>query len=63
MQKLVQACGRGMRGPLDWCETFIVDDQLRSDWFFRKYKKHAPRWFIAAVEFVDYMPEPLIVAA
>lgn len=60
MQKLVQACGRGMRGPLDWCETFIVDDHF-SDWFMRRNKRHAPRWFQDAIERVEYFPEPLVV--
>lgn len=62
MQKLVQACGRGMRGPQDWCETFIVDSHF-ADWFMRRYRKHAPRWFIDAIDRVDYLPEPLVVAA
>jgi hypothetical protein len=33
MQKLVQAVGRGMRAPDDWCETLIVDDQF--SWFVK----------------------------
>jgi len=61
MIKLVQACGRGMRGPDDWCETFIVDDVF-GDYFLKYNKKHAPRWFLDAVEFVDAFPEPLLVA-
>jgi len=61
MQKLVQATGRGMRAPDDWCETFIVDDTF-GDWFFARAKKHAPRYFVDAVEFSDVLPEPLKVA-
>jgi ATP-dependent DNA helicase DinG len=57
MQKLVQACGRGVRGPEDWCETFIVDDHF-ADWFLDRYKKHAPRWFKDAVYYVDTIPQP-----
>lgn len=60
MQKLVQACGRPVRGPLDWAETFIVDDTF-GDYFYRFNRKHAPRWFQDAVERVDYLPDPLVV--
>lgn len=60
MQKLVQACGRGMRGPNDWCETFVVDNHF-SDWFMRRYRKHAPRWFHDAIERVESFPDPLVV--
>jgi Rad3-related DNA helicase len=58
MQKLVQACGRGMRGPEDWCETLIIDDTF-ADYFFKYNRKHSPRWFQDAVEYVDVFPEPL----
>lgn len=60
MQKLVQACGRGMRGPCDWCETFIVDDHF-GDWFLRRNRRYAPRWFYDAVERMEYFPDPLVV--
>lgn len=60
MQKLVQACGRGMRAPDDWCETFIVDDVF-ADYFYRTNRKHAPQWFQNAIERVDYLPDPLVV--
>ena len=59
MQKLVQACGRAVRNPYDWCETLIVDDHFL--WFIRKYRKHAPRWFLDAIEYVECFPEPLEV--
>lgn len=62
MQKLVQACGRPVRGPLDWAETFIVDDHF-GDWFLKKYRKHAPRWFLDAVEYVESFPDPVLWAA
>jgi ATP-dependent DNA helicase DinG len=57
MQKLVQACGRGMRGPQDWCETFIVDDTF-ADYFLKNNRKHAPKWFKDAVIYVDHIPAP-----
>jgi ATP-dependent DNA helicase DinG len=60
MQKLVQACGRGMRGPEDWCETFIVDDSF-ADWFLGHNRKHAPKWFLDAIIYEDTFPSPLLV--
>lgn len=60
MIKLVQACGRGMRAPDDWCETFIVDD-IFADYFLRLHGKHAPKWFKQAVEYTDVFPEPLLI--
>lgn len=58
MIKLIQACGRAVRGPEDWAETFVIDDHF-SDWFLSKYRKHAPRWFLEAIRYVDTYPEPL----
>lgn len=43
MQTLVQICGRGMRGPNDWCETFIIDDN--AEWFMKVNRHLAPNWF------------------
>lgn len=60
MLKIVQACGRGMRGPTDWCETFVVDDHF-ADWFLKRYRKHCPRWFLDAIEYYETFPEPLVV--
>lgn len=57
MQKLVQACGRAMRGPQDWAECFIVDDHLI--WFLPKYRRHAPKWFLDSVTWVESFPEPM----
>ena len=48
MQQLIQAVGRGTRTPDDWCETFIIDDNIT--WFFQRYAKTlAPKWFREAV--------------
>jgi Rad3-related DNA helicase len=59
MEKLVQTSGRGVRIlPDDWCETFIVDDHFAT-WFLKKYCKHAPKWFLDAIEHVDHFPPPL----
>lgn len=62
MQKLVQACGRPVRGPDDWAETFIVDDHF-ADWFLKRYGKHAPRWFKDAILYVEHIPAPLELIA
>ncbi len=43
MQQLVQACGRGVRSEDDWCETFVIDDNIK--WFIPNYKDMAPEWF------------------
>lgn len=44
MQTLVQTCGRGVRSRTDWCENFIIDDNI--GWFMSKYRGFAPRWFV-----------------
>lgn len=56
MQQLVQMVGRIMRAPDDAGETFILDDHAR--WFLPKCKKlgFAPRWFWAAVQWIDKLP-------
>jgi len=43
MQEIVQMCGRGMRFPMDRCETFVVDDDF--DWFYKMARASAPDWF------------------
>lgn len=58
MQKVVQAAGRAVRGPEDWAEFLIVDSTW-GDWFLKKAKKHAPRWFVDACEFTEVYPVPL----
>lgn len=58
MVTLVQAAGRGVRAPDDRCQTFIVDDQ--ADWFVRKNRRFAPKWFMDAYEpNVVVTPPPL----
>jgi ATP-dependent DNA helicase DinG len=58
MTNIVQASGRGMRSADDWCETFIIDDHFR-DWFLRRNKDFAPRWFLEACQMVNSVPRPL----
>lgn len=43
VQEFVQACGRGMRGMLDRCETFIIDDQCV--WVLWHGRMYAPSYF------------------
>jgi Rad3-related DNA helicase len=59
MQTLVQAAGRGMRSADDQCEILIVDDNWM--WFWKKFKKFAPQWFIEAVDRRHHIsiPDPL----
>lgn len=46
MQQLIQACGRGVRSATDWCETFIIDDNIV--WFIDRYQHLAVNWFMGA---------------
>lgn len=58
MTTLVQMAGRGCRAVDDRCQTFIVDDQI--DWFMRKYKKFAPKWFLDSYQSnMTVTPKPL----
>ena len=57
MQELVQAVGRGMRAPDDFCETFITD--AHGVWVLSKYRDLAPKWFHEAVTRIDVLPPPL----
>lgn len=41
---LVQMCGRGMRGPTDRCETWIIDDQIA--FMLARHRHHFPQWWL-----------------
>ena len=56
MLSIVQAAGRGVRGPTDRCETFIVDGQWA--WFHKKFRAFAPQWFFDACSTVDLISSP-----
>jgi Rad3-related DNA helicase len=45
-QEIVQSAGRGMRGPTDWCATYIVDNNI--SWFFNRNRRFFPAWFALA---------------
>ena len=55
MQELVQASGRGMRAPDDWCDVFVVDDNI--SWFLGKYKDFSPGWFTKSYVKKTIIPE------
>jgi len=57
MRDLVQSVGRGMRDPLDWCETLVIDNHFK--WFMAKYRHLAPQWFVQAVVYAQTIPKPL----
>lgn len=59
MQAVVQMCGRGIRSADDWCENFVLDDNWQ--WFFNKYKKFAPKWFVEACKRSDLVPPPRVL--
>lgn len=56
MTDLIQAAGRGVRAEDDWCETFILDDNVQ--WFMNKFGKFAPRWFKDAYRKKKFVPDP-----
>jgi len=47
IQSLVQCCGRGMRSKEDWCENYVVDDNMR--WMLSAYRSFFPGWFLQSV--------------
>lgn len=53
---LIQSAGRGMRATDDFCETFIVDDNIR--WLMQSMKKSLPKWFATAIRRVQTIPPP-----
>lgn len=57
MVALVQTAGRGVRGPQDWCETLVLDDNVV--WFVNRYRRFAPRWFLNSVVSLRTLPKPL----
>lgn len=55
--RLVQMVGRGMRAEDDFCETFVVDDNIQ--WFMQAARAFLPRWFSAAYRRVTAPPPPV----
>jgi ATP-dependent DNA helicase DinG len=56
MQQLIQAAGRGVRSETDWCETFIIDNNIT--WFLRRNRKMALGWFLEAYSVERMLPRP-----
>jgi Rad3-related DNA helicase len=57
MQQLIQATGRGVRNKRDWCETFILDNNIT--WFLKSYKHLSVEWFKGAFMVKVTIPQPL----
>lgn len=53
-QSVQQAVGRGMRGPKDWCETFIVDDH----WAWFRNAAQFPKYFRSAFRVMNVLQAP-----
>ena len=45
-QQLIQACGRGVRAADDWCDTFILDNNIMK--FIARYRHLFPVWWLEA---------------
>lgn len=56
VQELAQACGRGMRGADDQCETFILDDTVER--MIRWKPGLFPQWFRQLYRRRDTIPRP-----
>lgn len=56
-QQLVQATGRGVRNESDWCETFIIDNNIT--WFEKNNKHLMPNWFNGAYKVSRVVPAPM----
>ena len=54
-QQLVQATGRGTRSITDWCETFILDDNI--EWYFRGNQHLLVNWFKGAYKTQRTVPK------
>lgn len=56
MSQLVQGAGRGMRFPQDRCEVVIADEHAA--WFIPRNRRHAPGYFLDALESIEVAPPP-----
>jgi Rad3-related DNA helicase len=54
-QILIQMTGRGMRAEDDWCENFIIDDNI--EWFVWKFKQFFPKWWIESFQKTNIVPK------
>jgi Rad3-related DNA helicase len=58
-QSLVQAYGRGMRAADDWCECFVIDDNI--GWFLNHAGGLVPDWFRKVIRKHRTIPKRLEV--
>jgi len=56
-QFIQQAVGRGMRAPDDWCENFIIDDNIV--WFLRRHGNLFARYFLDSIIWKGAVPDPI----
>lgn len=57
MQQLIQACGRGVRSETDWCETYLLDNNIQ--WFLKNNEHLCVEWFKGAYKVNPIIPKPL----
>ena len=57
MQQLIQATGRGVRNETDYCETFILDNNIV--WFLKTYSHLSVDWFKGAYRISQTIPKVL----
>ena len=56
-QQLVQATGRGVRSKDDWCETFIIDNNI--EWFLPQNGHLMAEWFKGAYRMSRTIPQAI----
>lgn len=56
-QQLIQATGRGVRSSNDYCETFIIDNNIT--WFLKGNKHLMVDWFSGAYRVNRTIPSPI----
>ena len=54
-QQLVQTVGRGTRSKDDWCETFILDNNIV--WFMNRNRDLVPEWFLESYSIKNLIPK------
>jgi Rad3-related DNA helicase len=55
-QQLIQATGRGVRAKDDWCETFVIDNNVV--WFIPQNRHLMLSWFTEAYRKSNVVPKP-----
>jgi hypothetical protein len=55
-QQLIQATGRGTRNVSDYCETFVLDNNIT--WFLDRNEKLVVGWFMEAYSTRNTIPIP-----